>query len=171
MGVDLTAGVRPVDVAALDPSGRSVAFRQVRSDDELCGVLQELGAEVVAVDSPMDLPSGLCCLEEDCSCVPSGPGTGRSAERALAALGIPCFWTTKRTIIKKMVYRAIALKERLEASGYTVLEVYPYAVKRILFGRHLPRKSRPEGIAFLIDGAKSELPSCAWPALWAPSHD
>jgi predicted nuclease with RNAse H fold len=171
VGVDLTAGGRPSDVAALDASGERIAFAQPTTDTDLLAVLSELRAEVVSVDSPMALPAGLCCLEESCACQPAFPGPGRSAERALATRGIPCFWTTKRTIIKPMVYRGIALKAELEAEGYTVLEVYPYATKRILLGRDLPRKSLPAGLARLISGARENLPACTWPTPWTPSHD
>src|ERR671933_671126 len=96
VGIDLTAGRRPSDVAALDLSGEDVVFAQGVTDDELTALLHELAAEIVAVDSPMGLPAGLCCLEESCACLPTG-GTGRSAERELARRGIACFWTTKRT--------------------------------------------------------------------------
>src|SRR5581483_5633089 len=104
VGVDLTAGVRPSDVAGLDLHGTDVAFSRAVSDDDLTDALHRMGARIVAVDSPMGLPAGLCCLEEACVCTPTGPGTGRSAERELALRGIACFWTTKRTIIQRMVY-------------------------------------------------------------------
>jgi predicted nuclease with RNAse H fold len=171
VGVDLTAGVRPSNVAAIDLDGTRVAFYCALTDDDLATTLDELGARVVAIDSPMGLPAGLCCLEESCTCGPTSPGTGRSAERELALRGIACFWTTKRTIIKAMVYRAIDLKTRLEAQGLTVLEVYPYAVKRLLLAARPPRKNTPAGIDCLVDGARSLLPSCAWPQPWEPSHD
>jgi len=171
VGVDLTAGGRVSDVAALDFTGETVAFATSLTDDDLLHVLSDLGAAVVAVDSPMALPTGYCCLEEDCDCGPVDGAVGRSAERALIKVGIPCFWTTKRTIIKSMIYRAIGLRTRLEAAGYTPLEVFPYAVKRVLLGRRLPRKTLPEGRAFLVAGAKQLLPHCRWPDLWAPGHD
>jgi predicted nuclease with RNAse H fold len=170
VGIDLTAGVRPSDVAALDPDGNEVFFAQGTTDDDLTAILNQLGATIVAVDSPMGYPAGLCCLESTCDCAPTG-GTGRSAERELAKLGIPCFWTTKRTIIKSMIYRAIDLKARWEAAGLVVLEVFPYAVKRILIGRDLPRKNTPDGIARLIGGAQLALPVGRWPDDWAPNHD
>ena len=119
----------------------------------------------------MGLPAGLCCLEESCACSPTKPGTGRSAERELAQRGIPCFWTTKRTIIKSMIDRARGLKPRLEQAGCTVLEVYPYATKRRLLGRSLPRKRSPEGLARLVGGARALLPGARWPDPWTPSHD
>lgn len=171
VGVDLTAGQRPADVAALDHEGARVRFAQPLTDDELLDVLASVGARIVAVDSPMGLPRGMCCLEESCSCAPLDPGTGRSAERALAARGIPCFWTTKRTIIKAMIYRAMALRERMVGLGYVPLEVYPFATKRILLGKSLPRKTLAPGIARLIEGAQAALPGCGWPDPWTPSHD
>lgn len=171
VGIDLTAGVRATDVAALDAAGRAVRFDALRTDDDILAVVRDVGGQVVAIDSPIGLPAGLCCLEESCSCSPTTGLTGRSAERELARLGIPCFWTTKRTIIRRMIYRAMMLKDRLEAEGMVVLEVYPYAVKRVLLGRHLPRKSSREGLARLTDGARALLPSCEWPTDWSPSHD
>jgi predicted nuclease with RNAse H fold len=170
-GIDLTAGKRVSDIAALDLAGGRVAFMTALTDDDILDVLSRVGAEVVAIDSPMGLPAGLCCLEETCSCAPVDGAVGRSAERVLIKRGIPCFWTTKRTIIKSMIYRAIPLKSRLESEGYTVLEVFPYAVKRVLLGRRLPRKSLPDGIAHLVLGARGLLPDCCWPEPWAPGHD
>jgi predicted nuclease with RNAse H fold len=171
IGIDLTAGSRPSDLAALDAAGCRVTFARAITDDQILAEVARLGGRIVAVDSPMALPRGLCCLESTCDCAPSGPGPGRSAERALANLGIPCFWTTKRTIIKRMVYRAIALKGRLEAAELVVLEVYPYAVKRLLLGRTLPKKHSPEGLAALVAGARQQLPNCCWPDPWSPGHD
>ncbi|HZT07472.1 MAG TPA: DUF429 domain-containing protein [Chloroflexota bacterium] len=170
VGVDLTADARPTDLAALNRGGTVVSFSQAVTDDELSEALRGLGARVAAVDSPMGLPAGLCCLEESCACAPTG-GTGRSAERELAKLGIPCFWTTKRSIIKRMVYRAIRLKSRWEDEGIEVIEVFPYAVKRIMLGRALPKKSTPDGVARLVAGARAALPECRWPDYWAPGHD
>jgi predicted nuclease with RNAse H fold len=52
-----------------------------------------------------------------------------------------------------------------------VLEVYPYAVKRILLGPALPKKQSPEGLAALVAGARQALPDCCWPDPWSPGHD
>ncbi len=67
--------------------------------------------------------------------------------KGLSRCRIPCYYTTKRSIIKDMVYRAIALKDEITARGYQVIEVYPYAAKVRLLGRHIPKKITPEGIA------------------------
>jgi len=119
---------------------------------EAVALAERLEPAVVAVDSPIGLHAGLCCLEESCACVPASPLTGRASERELALRGIACFWTTKRTIIKPLVYAAIRLREALERRCVHVLEVYPFAAKVLLFGRTdkgTVRKATPDGLAHL----------------------
>jgi len=117
--------------------------------------------ELVAIDAPLSLPNGLCCLEESCSCQPRARVKGRSCERELARLGIPCYFTTKKSIIKAMVYRGIRLRTELEAMGYEVIEVYPYASKVRLFGKPIPAKLKPAGLAFLKQHISQLLPDIA----------
>ncbi len=116
---------------------------------------------MVAIDAPISLPTGLCCLEESCSCQPQAGVKGRSCERELARLGIPCYFTTKKSIIKAMVYRGVRLKTELESMGYEVIEVYPYASKVRLFGRNIPKKTTPAGLAFLRQPISRLLPNIA----------
>src|SRR5690349_10986280 len=144
-GIDLTFGRRPAAAAAL---AEGLAWHELAmpgSDEELVEFVRRHGARIVGIDAPLSLPAGLCCLEAACACGSSGPGSGRECERALARLGIGCYFTTKRSIIKEMVYRGMRLKRRLEAEGLAVIEVYPYASKVRLFGKPLPRKSSAQG--------------------------
>jgi len=115
----------------------------------------------VAIDAPLRLPKGLCCLEESCSCQPQAGVKGRSCERELAKLGIPCYFTTKKSIIKAMVYRGIRLKTELQSMGYEVIEVYPYASKVRLWGKPIPPKQKPIGLAFLKQHISYLLPNIA----------
>jgi predicted nuclease with RNAse H fold len=48
-----------------------------------------------------------------------------------------------------MVYRGMALRDALAEHGIEVLEVYPYAAKVALWGKPIPRKTTPQGMAFL----------------------
>ena len=48
-----------------------------------------------------------------------------------------------------MVERAIKLRAELVRQGYEVIEVYPYATKVRLWGKPIPPKSKPQGLAFL----------------------
>lgn len=69
-----------------------------------------------------------------------------------------------------MVYRGIKLKAELEAMGCEVIEVYPYASKVRLFGRNIPTKSKPAGLAFLKQHISLLLPGIA-PYINGFNHD
>ena len=112
-------------------------------------VLERLGPSLVAIGAPLSLPSGLCCLEESCSCSLVEGRKGRVAEEELASNGIGCFYTNKRSIVRKLIYRAIELRTELEQKGNTVIEAYPYATKVKLFNGKVPGKSNPESLMFL----------------------
>ena len=117
-----------------------IAQCMLKSDGDIVDFTRDHQPAVIAIDAPLGLPLGLCCLEESCSCKPLAQMKGRLCERELSRLGIPCYCTTKRSIIKKMVYRRIQLKDELTKLGHEVIEVYPYASKVRLFGR-LPSKT------------------------------
>lgn len=129
-------------------------------DADILDVVKRYGFGLVAVDAPLSLPRGLCCLEESCSCQPVAEVGSRSCERELNRQGIPCFPTTKKTFIKAMIYRGIRLKAELESVGYEVIEVYPYASKVRLFGRP-PPKSTSAGLIFLKQHIGRLLPNVA----------
>ena len=172
LGIDLTgSGRRPSAYALLDDDGDVLDLGYLGDDAEILRLVERRAPRFVALDAPFGLPRGLCCLEERCPCSPESPQPGRACERELASrYGIPCFWTTKRTIIKAMVYRAIALRAALEERGAEVLETYPYAIKVRLFGRHLPKKSTREGVAYLRRRLLALLPSLA-PWVETLGHD
>ena len=154
LSVDLTTSPRkPSAYALLSQEAEVVAAGFLGTDAAILLLAQEQHVTLVAMDCPLGLPVGLCCLEESCSCREASPYKGRSAERALARMGISSYFTTKRSIIVAMVYRGLALKEQLEAEGHRVLEVYPYASKVRLFGKPLPKKTTPEGLDLLEGGA------------------
>ncbi len=177
LGLD-PANRRPWAYAVLRAHGRRARPRLVAAGAvpgwaEALGLAADLGPSVVAVDAPLGYPLGQCCLEESCACKPASPLTGRACERELARLGIASFWTTKRTIIKPMVYAAIRLRRSLEARGIPVLEVYPYAAKVLLFGRtskSTVKKSTPEGLAHLTRRVATLVTGLGRTAP-EPSHD
>jgi len=121
----------------------------LRTHSDIIDVAKLYSPEVIAIDAPLSLPLGLYCLEEACLCQSSLAKKGRVCERELARLGIPCYFTTEKSIIKKVVYRGIELKNVLCQAGFKVIEVYPYASKVLLFGRGIPRKTCSMGLAFL----------------------
>ena len=162
LGIDLTsAETRPSASLGLDRELHLIYSGFPYQDSDILGVVSSRQFELVAIDAPLSLPKGLCCLEESCPCQPTSEGKSRSCERELRKQGIPVFPTTKKTFIKQLIYRGIRLKAKLEATGCRVIEVYPYASKVRLFGRMLPAKSKSVGLAFLKQHISQLLPNIA----------
>ena len=162
MGIDLTsAEAKPSACLGLDRERHLIYCGFLHQGSDILKVVTRHGFKVVAIDAPLSLPQGLCCLEESCSCQPQAGVKGRGCERELARLGIPCYFTTRKSIIKAMVYRGIRLKTELQSMGYEVIEVYPYASKVRLWGKPIPPKQKPIGLAFLKQHISYLLPNIA----------
>lgn len=152
MGIDLSASSkRSSAVALLDEKAGLIDCGEFFESDELAGSLEKHKPQVVAIDAPLSFPLGLDCLEESHPCSPTHDYKGRSAEQELAHMGIGCFFTTKRSIIKGVVYRGRDISQSLSSRGFKVIEVYPYATKVILFGGKIPSKLTSRGLAYLKD--------------------
>jgi hypothetical protein len=171
IGIDLTSSAKKLCAyAALDAELRVIRLDLLRTDSEIIAAVDEARPLIVAIDAPLSLPQGLCCLEQVCPCGEALPLKGRACERQLAKFGIPCFFTTKKSIIKEMVYRAIALKGELSARGHKVLEIYPYASKVRLWGKEtIPKKITPDGLEFLRERLAALIPGLERERL--ESHD
>lgn len=156
LGIDLTSSEsRASACALLDASGALDSVCKLATDEEMTELVRDRRPAVVAIDSPLGLPKGMDCLEESCGCESVHSFKGRSGERDLIRQGINLYVTTKRTIIKRMVYRAMALAQRMRGLGSEVIEVYPFASKVRLFGRPIPPKNTTVGRRFVqakLDG-------------------
>ena len=106
------------------------------TDDEILRATVEARPDVVAIDSPLALPKGRCCADPSCPCAVHG--IVRAADREVARLGYHPYWTLLPSMVP-LTLRSIGLKERMEATGLTVIEVYPGAAQDRL---GLPRKHR-----------------------------
>jgi len=160
LGIDLTsAEAKPSACLGLDRELKLIYCGFLYRDSNILEVVSRHGFALVAIDAPLSLPKGLCCLEEGCPCQPRAGVKGRSCERELARLGSPCYFTTKKSIVKAMVYRGIRLRTELETRGYQVIEVYPYASKVRLFGKSIPSKLKPDGLIFLKQHINCLLPT------------
>jgi predicted nuclease with RNAse H fold len=130
LGVDL-AGVEHRETGiALLRAGRLDLLTTAATDAEILAFAALAGPHaVVAVNEPLTVPRGRCCLDDDCPCR-YDPGTrSRQVERELLHLGIP---TLATALIKVLARRGIRLASALRASGWEPLEVYPYATLRLL---------------------------------------
>jgi predicted nuclease with RNAse H fold len=158
VGIDLSSSPKRASIfAGIDCSGTLTRLSLFKESEEMLSMLEERRPEVVGIDAPLSLPSGLHCLEESCPCKPSNGLKGRAGEVELAQMGIGCFFTSKKSIIKPLIYRGVKYRKLLEEKGYKVIEVYPYATKVMLFGDQMPSKNKPEALQFL----RTNLPSLA----------
>jgi len=161
-GIDLTSTeARPSACLGLDNKSKLVYLGFLTGNRDIIALLNYYSPQVIAIDAPLSLPLGLCCLEESCSCKPKFPRKNRQCDQELRQQGIPCYPTSKKTFIKDLIYRGIELdtnigREVKQASQ--VIEVYPFASKVRLFGKNIPRKTTKQGMSFLKDEIGDILP-------------
>ena len=182
-GIDLTSTeTKPSACLGLDDKLQLVYFGFLSQDSDIIAMANLYFPEVIAIDAPLSLPLGLCCLEESCGCQPSTERKSRQCDQELRRQGIPCYPTSKKTFIKNLIYRGIELKTVIAVSrspersageakqSVQVIEVYPYASKVRLFGKVIPRKTTSQGMAFLRRRLEGLLP-CLKPYLGMFDHD
>lgn len=171
LGVDLCASPsRASTLALINGDGELTELTLFKEYEELLSILEENSPSVIAIDAPLGLPLGLDCLEEDCLCSPVNQHKGRIAEVELAKMGIGCFYTGKKSIIKKLIYRGVKFRQNLNKQGHDVIEVYPYATKVMVFGDKIPSKSRPESLQHLRERLPILVPG-AEPYMDRLNHD
>ena len=159
LGIDPTSSDgKATACAVLDGDGALAHLAALKTNAEIVDLAREWRPSIVAIDAPLGFPKGMCCLEETCPCRSVHELKGRVCERELIRRGIRLYITTKRSFIKRMIYRSMALAQELEIAGSQILEVYPYASKVYLFGRPIPPKTTREGLAFLRRGLEALIP-------------
>jgi len=161
-GIDLTSTeAKPSACLGLDSKLKLVYLGFLTNNRDIITLLNFYSPQIIAIDAPLSLPLGLCCLEESCPCKPKFPRKNRQCDQELRQQGIPCYPTSKKTFIKDLIYRGIELKtnvgrELKQASQ--IIEVYPFASKVCLFGKNIPRKTTKQGMSFLKDKIGDILP-------------
>jgi predicted nuclease with RNAse H fold len=160
LGIDL-AGLpsNPSGVAVLI-DGSLTLLRSACTDAELVAQARACGpATIVAINAPLGLPSGRCCLDDACPCR-YDPGTrSRTVERLLARERIP---TLATALLKVLARRGIALAARLRAERFCVIEAYPYATLRMLNLPATGKRSRA-GRATMLAALAPLVPGLAHP--------
>jgi len=153
MGVDLRSIAKRSSTAlCLDDDRRVITWNYFSKNSDLLDLVTLQKPSLVAIGSPLTLPSGLCCLDPACECKLALPDAkGRHCELELSRIGIGCFFTNKWSIIRDLINRGVKLKHQLNELGFNVIEVYPYATKVLLFGNQLPRKKSGEYLRCLSE--------------------
>jgi predicted nuclease with RNAse H fold len=162
-GIDLTSTkAKPSACLGLDSKSQLVYLGFLTENRDIIALLNFYSPQVIAIDAPLSLPLGLCCLEESCPCKPKFPRKNRQCDQELRQQGITCYPTSKKTFIKDLIYRGIELKASIGREVKQVsqiIEVYPFASKVRLFGKNVPRKTTKQGMSFLRDKLGDILPS------------
>ena len=151
LGVDLRASSkRPSTIVALNQQA-TVEFMHCFSEDyELVEIAQSHQPQLIVIGAPLGLPLGLHCLETSCQCSFAVPQRkGRLLELELSRMGISCFFTSKGSIIRGLIYRGMGLSRQLRELGFQVIEAYPHATKVILFGDKVPPKNSAASLVFM----------------------
>src|SRR5579884_2015668 len=105
LGIDL-AGVEHRETgAALLRDGRLELLTSASTDVEILELAARVGPNaIIAINAPLTLPRGRCCLDDDCRCR-HDPGTrSRQVERDLLRLRVPILATA---LIKVLARRGI----------------------------------------------------------------
>lgn len=139
VGIDL-AGAEGRDTGFCILKDLKAESHTLHRDGEIVSKILEANPRVVAIDAPLALPSGRCCLEDDCSC--RGKGHFRKCDLELRRMGIPFFPVTLGPM-RKLTRRGIVLRKILEETGFEVIETYPGGAQD-LWG--IPRRRDLEGL-------------------------
>jgi predicted nuclease with RNAse H fold len=173
-GIDLTSTeAKPSACLGLDSKSQLVYLGFIAENRDIVTLLNSYSPQVIAIDAPLSLPSGLCCLEGYCHCRPKFPRKNRQCDQELRQQGIPCYPTSKKTFIKDLIYRGIELKNSISLEARQdcqVIEVYPFASNVRLFGATIPRKTTKQGLRFVRDKLRDILPNIE-PHLDMFNHD
>ena len=138
VGIDLAGSERrPTGICVL--AGTKANVWVVRTDREVLEAIEE-DTQVVAIDAPLSLPRGRCCLRDDCPC--AGRAHFRACDLELRRMKIKFFPITLGPM-RKLTLRGLALKGKLEKKGFRVFETYPGAAQDIW---RIPRQKDPQGL-------------------------
>jgi predicted nuclease with RNAse H fold len=134
LGIDFAGPNRTSGYALLDTSGALLDVGLIGDDAAILDLIDRTVPSTVAIDCPLGLPAGLDCLDPACGCAPTSP-------RGIANANLPCARSVRPLLHHqkddhprhgRTRHRPPA---RPEARGVRVIEVYPYATKRISSAR------------------------------------
>ena len=157
LGLDLAGSPRrPTGFCVL--RGRRVTVGHLFGDDDIFAMVDTVAPHLIAIDAPLGLPAGRCCLLNTCAC--AGTTHFRASDHELRRMGIRFFPITLGPM-RQLTQRGIRLKSVLENRGMEVIETYPGAAQDI-WG--IPRQRDVAGLRrglsrFRLQGLQRSEPS------------
>lgn len=112
LGIDLAAKTENQTGIAFI-SNRRIFLKTLYSNEDIINEIVRCKPSVVAIDAPLSLPEGRCCLEKDCSC--SVGGHFRRSDREMRKFGgvLPLTFQGMKTL----TFRGIEIKELINNLG------------------------------------------------------
>lgn len=104
-----------------------IDLKTLCSDAEIIEAVKKIEPSLIAVDAPLSLPKGRCCLEKDCKCAVGGHF--RKAEREIRSYGRVLPLTFRG--MKMLTLRGIELARELR-KDYQVIETHPRTSQKML---------------------------------------
>jgi predicted nuclease with RNAse H fold len=127
LGLDLAGSPRrPTGFCVL--RGRRVTVGHLFGDEDIVATVDTVAPRLIAIDAPLGLPAGRCCLLNTCAC--AGTTHFRVSDYELRRLGIRFFPITLGPM-RQLTQRGMHLKAALEDRGLAVIETYPGAAQDI----------------------------------------
>ena len=157
LGLDLAGSPRrPTGFCIL--RGRRVTAGHLFGDEDIFATVDTAAPDLIAIDAPLALPAGRCCLLNTCAC--AGASHFRVSDLELRRLGIRFFPMTLGPM-RQLTQRGMHLKAALEDKGLAVIETYPGAAQDI-WG--IPRQRDVVGLRrglsrFRLQGLRRSEPS------------
>ena len=149
LGLDLAGSPRrPTGYCVL--RGRRVTVGHLFSDEDIFATVDMVAPQLIAIDAPLGLPAGRCCLLNTCAC--AGTTHFRVSDCELRRLGIRFFPITLGPM-RQLTQRGMHLKAILENRGFAVIETYPGAAQDI-WGIPRQRDVAVSGVGCLASGYK-----------------
>ncbi|MBN2366627.1 MAG: DUF429 domain-containing protein [Calditrichaeota bacterium] len=139
LGIDPSASAaRDSGYCVINDSQRIISIGKWRGFEELAHILEPFKQQIciVGIDGPLQPPHELhrCCFtSEECHHEQNNSAPGRICERLLIRRGYRCFLTSKNSFVKSWVLRCFDLKDFLSDLSCQIIEVFPYATRKILF--------------------------------------
>lgn len=109
-------------------------------DGEILRLAHEASPALIAIDAPLALPAGRCCLLDTCICAHTVHF--RACDEELRRWGIPFFPLTLGPM-RQLTCRGMELKATLAAQGFPVVETYPGAAQDLW---DIPRQRDCDGL-------------------------
>jgi predicted nuclease with RNAse H fold len=139
LGLDLAgSSQRPTGFCVL--RSRCVDVGHLSSDAEILRLVRDATPALIAIDAPLALPAGRCCLLDTCIC--ANTVHFRACDEELRRWGIPFFPLTLGPM-RQLTERGMHLKAVFSEQGFRVVETYPGAAQD-LWG--IPRQRDRAGL-------------------------